>query len=293
MIKSFALGCVCVVAFATAAAAQPVVDVLYATSEAAPHPMATASPPENGAFHIVGGGARANWEGAGSLLFNTSPTHGRREWVAQSKDHFSSDPSTVTSYVLYFDDPQRQYEVRAFYSASSASSRSPSARSSVPAGWVLTGGGCSVDWISALGAGSMLTGSYPDVRPNNTADTWVCEARDLASPNPASVIAVAIGVRPAPGARVPMPTMCVASSASATAAHPVAQAPNCAGKDGQITGGGARANAPGANADAGQFLAATFPVDGRAGVTGWEARSKDHLRSSPGMVTAYAIAVTF
>jgi len=140
----------------------------------------------------------------------------------------------------------------------------------------------------------MLTGSYPIVRRDNTAVSWVCEARDMGGASPANVIAVAIGIRPAPRAAQParMPGMCVSSVTSGAAAHPTALAPNCAAS-GQITGGGAKAVAPNATADSGQLLTATFPVLQRGQIVGWEARSKDHLRSSDGSVTAYAISISF
>lgn len=275
-----------------AATAQPLIQVTTGFSNVEAHPIAVASAPLEAAVHVVGGGARVDFTGNGSLLFNSSPAHGTRDWVSQAKDHLVSDPAQLTSYALFFDDPGRLYEVRTFYSASSEVSRTPSARVSVPAGWVLSGGGCSVDWRSAQGPGAMLTGSYPDVQRARTATTWVCEARDMGGANPADVIAVAIGVRPAPGAPVPAPRQCITAVTSPAAAHPVAQAPTCGG--GQITGGGARAVAFAPSENAGQLLTATYPLPGRAGgASAWEARSKDHSVSSPGTVTAYAISLRF
>lgn len=295
VIRNLVLAAAFVCMTAGAALAQPTIEVASSTSEVAPHPLAVATAPIFAASHVVGGGARVDWGGAGNLLFNTSPAHGTRDWVAQSKDHLVSDHASVTAYVLYFDDPNRLYEARAFYSASSVPSRTPMARASVPNGWVLTGGGCSVDWRSAFGPGSMLTGSYPEVRRDNTANTWVCEARDLGGANPADVIAVAIGLRLAPeaAARAPVPRMCISAVTGELAAHPVARAQNCADRSGQITGGGARAIAPSASDDAGQLLTATYPILDRGRIVGWEARSKDHLRSSPGTVTAYSISISF
>ncbi len=296
MLRSMALATLFAVAVAGAgiASAQPVVRVLSATSASEAHPRAVATAPILAPAHVVGGGARVDWGGAGNLLFNTSLVHGTRDWVAQSKDHLVSDAARITSYVVYFDDPEQQYEVRAFYSASSPTRTVPATAVAVPSGWVLTGGGCSVDWRSAFGPGSMLTGSYPLVRGDNTAASWVCEARDMGGASPADVIAVAIGIRPALGAArsARMPTMCVSSATSEIAAHPTAVASNCAPR-GQITGGGARAIAPNATDSAGQLLTATFPVERQGQIVGWEARSKDHLQSSPGAVTAFAISISF
>ncbi|MBY0562722.1 MAG: hypothetical protein K2P58_00950 [Hyphomonadaceae bacterium] len=287
-----------------AAAAQPVVQVRSETTQQpAPHPMAVVSDfglPAGA--RVLSGGARANWTGAGSLLFESrwSFSDGRTQWVAQSKDHLVSDPATVTSYMLYIVDPQQLYQVQPFFSQPSAASNFPTARASVPAGWVLTGGGCSVDWRSAgpSAPGSLLTGSYPEVNANNTADTWICSAREHGAANPATITAVAMGIRPNPNAAAPprMPVMCVATAVSAVAAHPMAQAGNCAAASGgQITGGGAMAGRQLVwwRRPQLQLLSATYPWIVNGAVQGWEARSKDHVYSSPGNVTAYAISVVF
>jgi len=276
------------------AAAEPRVLVTSQTSSPAAHPIAVTG--SNGPVLRLGGGARANWTGGGSLLFNSSPTHGRNEWVAEAKDQWVSDPATLSAYMLYLDDPDHRYEVRTFTSASSAVSANPGARATVPPGWVLTGGGCSVDWRSAQGPGNLLTGSYPDVKAGGTADTWVCSAKSHGGDSPADMVAVAIGIRLSPtaaGYGTP-PRMCVSQVTSAPGAYPLARAGNCAAdQGGQITGGGARAQVPAPGPDRGQLLTATAPVMTRGAVSGWEARSKEHSTPSPGTVTAYAISLVF
>lgn len=294
VLRAFSTGCALLLLAGAAAEAEPLVRVTSQTSSPAAHPMAVTG--TKGPALRLGGGARANWTGGGSLLFNTSPTHGRNEWVAEAKDHWISDPATVSAYMLYLDDPDHAYEVRTFTSASSAVSANPSARATVPPGWVLTGGGCSVDWRSAQGGGSLLTGSYPDVRPGGTADTWVCTAKSHGGDSPADMIATAIGIRLSPksaGYGSP-PRMCVSQVTSATGAYPLARAGNCAAdQGGQITGGGARGQVASPGMDRGQLLTATVPVMTRGVASGWEARSKEHATPSPGTVTAYAISLIF
>ena len=307
-------------ALATAPAAAPIVQVRTETTpRSTSHPVAAVSAGgRGGSLHVLSGGALANWRGSGSMLFNTSfeISGGQSQWVAESKDHIVGDPATVTAFALLLQDPQNLYVVQPFFSRPSAPASAPQASSTLPPGWVLVGGGCSIDWGQGRPGvwGNMLTASHPVARPDGTADTWECGGSDLKEASPATVTAVAIGIRPNPAAARPprMPVMCVSSVVSRIAAHPSAVAQNCGEKrGGQITGGGARSwsrelayrdlppgrvkhtaalnRAP----PAGQFLVGTAPVVTQGVVTGWEARSKDHLVSSPGTVTAYAISVTF
>ena len=95
------MACALVLLAAAPARAEPLVRISSQTSSPAAHPIAVTG--SNGTILRLGGGARANWTGGGSLLFNTSPTHGRNEWVAEAKDQWISDPATVSAYMLYLD----------------------------------------------------------------------------------------------------------------------------------------------------------------------------------------------
>jgi hypothetical protein len=70
------------------------VDVVTSTSQRVENPTARAS-----ADVMVGGGARVDWSGAGSLLTASYPqTHST--WGAISKNHHIVSPATITSYAL-------------------------------------------------------------------------------------------------------------------------------------------------------------------------------------------------
>lgn len=70
------------------------------TSEVDPHPVAEC-PLEQG-YRLVGGGARSNWGGVGSLLTGSYPVEDQHIWAARAKDHLQSDPSSVTAWCIGF-----------------------------------------------------------------------------------------------------------------------------------------------------------------------------------------------
>ncbi|MBM4186894.1 MAG: hypothetical protein FJ206_06210 [Gemmatimonadetes bacterium] len=191
--------------------------------------------------------------------------------------------------------------------AASAPSNRPTATATLPAGYLVTGGGCWVDWQrAAQPAGNLLTGSYPD---ETSLRSWICEAKDHLGPNPAVVHAYAIGIRAVSG---PAPAVVITKVTSGVGPAPSIRATVAPGYE--VTGGGARAEVyrmaslaaprtttrslanrtvPGvAPPDSGVLLTASFPVVGLASAaTGWEARAKDHGVSSPGSVTAFVIGI--
>ena len=71
----------------------------FATSGVAPHPNQTVYLPPG--CIVTGGGARANWHGAGNLLTGTYPLYGSiHGWAAEAKDHLQSDPASVTVWAI-------------------------------------------------------------------------------------------------------------------------------------------------------------------------------------------------
>jgi hypothetical protein len=61
------------------------------------HPSASSALPQG--FRLVSGGAKANWARRGSLLTASYPQD-RHIWIARSKDHDVSDPSTITAWSI-------------------------------------------------------------------------------------------------------------------------------------------------------------------------------------------------
>jgi hypothetical protein len=68
------------------------------TTAATHHPRLTVVTPD---FHMTGGGGRVNWDTAGSFLTAAFPQD-RQTWVAEGKDHFIPEPTTITAYTIGF-----------------------------------------------------------------------------------------------------------------------------------------------------------------------------------------------
>jgi serine/threonine protein kinase len=66
------------------------------------HPTSTALLRQG--LALTGGGAEVHWTGAGNLLWQLEPVtlqnQGNQQFIASSKDHGISDPSTITTYAL-------------------------------------------------------------------------------------------------------------------------------------------------------------------------------------------------
>lgn len=143
----------------------------------------------------------------------------------------------------------------------------------VPQGYKIIGGGARVNWHVY---GNLLTASYPE-----NQQKWVAASKDhsvdIPAPEAVTITAWAVALHD--------PTnewdVNYTSSTGPIHAHPTARATLPDGYT--MTGGGARVNWSGA----GNLLTASYPIDTRT----WEARSKDHEKSSPANVTAYVIGV--
>ena len=72
--------------------------IFTSTSPEAHHPHAEVTIPSN--YDLIGGGADINYDGAGCLLTHSYPVPGQSKWIAEGKDHFISDPSTITAYAI-------------------------------------------------------------------------------------------------------------------------------------------------------------------------------------------------
>jgi microsomal dipeptidase-like Zn-dependent dipeptidase len=284
---------------------QPEVKVAATDSAVANHPTATISLPAP--YKVLGGGARANWSGNGSLLTQSQPGGaGPNAWTVSSKDHFAADPVSITAFAIGLADPSDEWEVIVRESRSPVAAQ-PVATASLPPGYVMTGGGCLDDWrTSPSAAGNLLTGSFP-----SSANSWECRGQEHGAASPASIVAYVIGIRPKkPG--MPLPEVQITSATSEVGAHVTAIAPAAPGF--VITGGGAvtgrppltlsdptaetirpRNPAPTAPPAQGQLLTATFPevAAGSVVASGWRAAAKDHMYASPGTVTAYAVNLRF
>jgi hypothetical protein len=158
--------------------------IVSVTSGIAPHPTATATLPDH--FVVVGGGARANWTGDGSLLYGSYPTPDGSGWIGASKDHAHSDPSTITVWAIGLKKSFLDHTstIVTLQELSSPPVNHPQLTYTVPH-FYLTGGGALVHWS---GYGSLLTASYPEDR-----HTWFAAAKDHEEPDPATITVWIIG----------------------------------------------------------------------------------------------------
>jgi len=159
--------------------------VVSTTSTQVAHPSMQINLPDG--FTIVGGGARANWTGAGSLLFASYPTPDLRGWVASSKDHDISDPSTITVWAIGLKDTflRRARMVAVLKEQTSSPPVNHPHITEVLSDFYLTGVGARVNWGVE---GNLLTAVFPQDR-----ETVVAEGKDHIHPDPANITAYAIG----------------------------------------------------------------------------------------------------
>lgn len=286
------LAAACSLATSVATSAQVTVGYQQSTSGVAPHPFASVGDGSPG--QILGGGVLVNYTGAGNLVVNSYPfaaleTNNTGWWYVNSKDHEQPDPASITAFSAVLIAPPNQYVIQQFFQQGAVAPH-PTATVTLPPGWVMTGGGCMVNNPDNA-PGNMLTGSFPVQAPGtNVFNQWVCTSKDHDIPNPASLTAFVVGIRPVNPSTTPTPTMCVAKATSGVSSKPTVQVPaNCG--PGLITGGGAQAVPADPNGD-GLLLTAMFP-NYQGPTTVWEARAKDHIHPSPGTVTAFAVVVDF
>lgn len=274
-------------------------------SSYAAHPNATVA--VDFGEKVVGGGAFVHSTGAGNILTASFPTSAT-EWTASSKDHGQPNPATVSAYAIALKDPNDDWEV-IVRTATSSVSPWPTQLIAAPSGYVMTGGGCKVNWTQGQ-YGNLLVASYP-----SSDTTWACRASEHMSSSPASVTAYVIAIKPR-DPRIPLPKNRIDQVTSGPASQPEATVtPPLEGY--VITGGGANAtdqpiNSPKtgkgskesldvstavkatAALGAGRYLTRSSPVvDSSGQVIGWIARAKDHIVPKPGPVTVYAVSVQF
>jgi len=158
--------------------------VVSGTSAVVPHPTMQVDLPDG--FVVVGGGARANYGGAGSLLFASYPTPDMRGWIGSAKDHDISDPASITVWAIGLRKSFLQnagMTVKSVYGSSGVANH-PSITFVAP-DFYLTGVGARVNWNVA---GNLLTASYPQNR-----QTVFAAGKDHVVVDPSTITAYAIG----------------------------------------------------------------------------------------------------
>ena len=181
-------------------------------------------------------------------------------------------PNVLTNLPPRVAKGEHMLDIRLFAETSEKSDR-PNVRVRVPEGFSIIGGGAKVDW-NGSDAGQLLVASIPE-----DEHTWFAESKAHAVSSPATITAYAIAIANPRGEHWQVAYF---RNTNGPGSRPTAVVRIEEGF--VLTGGGARVVT---NDEVGQLLVASFPRDS----VSWEARSKDHIVSSPGTLTACAIGV--
>lgn len=243
------------------------VQLFAATGALAQHPRAQVTVPAG--YKIIGGGALSNWSGAGNLLTAAYPASLTR-WMVAGKDHEVISPATLTAFALAIHDPADEWDV-VIHTATTAPAPHPQVVATLPAGYVLTGGGAQVHW---RGAGNFLTASYPV-----SGSAWEARGKDHKIADPAGITAYVIGLRHRTGA-VRVSGSMVSMAEEEASSHPGARISLEPGW--LLSGGGARVLPEGPS----NLLTASFPLG-----LSWACAAKDHVIPSVASIGAYALGI--
>lgn len=161
-------------------------DIIRQDSEPVEQPSAEAILPKG--WVVIGGGARANWTGEGSLLFASHPGE-RNSWIASAKDHITQEVATVSAFAIGVKKSLLDEAGLTIFQkkkTSAAPIAHPNVNCVLDPGFQIVCGGAKTNWN---GAGSLLTASFPQDRR-----TWVARGMDHRRSDPATITAWAIGL---------------------------------------------------------------------------------------------------
>lgn len=247
-----------------------------------PHPHLAMSIPNT--LRILGGGVTALTGGAGSLLTSSYPFSGT-EWDAKAKDHAIASPGVVAVYCIAAAIPPADYLIVSNTTPSPVPH--PQAIASLPAEYVLVGGGAHANWELTGGAGSLLYASRPDV-----GESWFAAAKDHLFANSTTVTAYAIGVRRSFLDSMGFTVVRFQANSQTPTGQPSV---NCGPADERVAtliAGGAETKWTGA----GSLLTASAPDIAPGGPPparpwGWRVQGQEHVASDSTTITAWALAL--
>jgi subtilisin family serine protease len=231
-------------------------------------------------YVVIGGGGEGKEFPQGNLITASYPNAGLTAWLVSTKDHVASDPVQVRGWAIGLKIAGlTPAQVRSNVSVTTATSNFaawPDVTATVPAGFVLAGGGVRVNWS---GAGNLATASAP-----SGGTGWRVRSKDHYTSSPATATAYAIGLSSFISGVGTISTI-VNGGTSGVIAHPsFAQGltPGYA-----LSGCGAFVNWSGA----GNLLWQLRPTSPGAGQAACAAASKDHVISSPSSISTYSIGL--
>lgn len=225
----------------------------------------------------IGGGGVGDDTGYGALLTASYPNDDLSAWFVSSKDHLVADPHFLVGYAIGIKiaGMSRADLREAIHLSPSDSGQGerPEATASVADGFLLVGGGFSIQWT---GAGNLATASFP-----STNLSWTTRSKDHGIASPATIRTYAIGLRQ----NLPVGTVTVniQSAESDQSQHPASVAGVIDGF--ALTGGGAEVHWHGY----GNLLWKLEPATGND--QEFSAASKDQKVPDPSTITAYSLAI--
>ena len=163
--------------------------IVSETGDVAAHPTQQVNLPAG--FSIVGGGARANYKGPGSILYRSDPTPDLDGWVGAAKYHLESDPASITVWAIglkksFLKEATMFSDLIVSSKKTTVAAHHPRLTIVIP-DFQMTGGGACVNWN---GLGNLLTASFPQDR-----QTWVTEGKDHCQPDPSTITVYAVGFK--------------------------------------------------------------------------------------------------
>ena len=245
-------------------------------------------------YKLISGGARViddqpSDQARGTILnmlWASYPTEvGRQDaWRAESWDCKRVNPAHIEISAIALYDPDNEWDVKVFKSAPSGRSSSHNISVSVDKGYYLTGGGAEIFDSTVLEhdlfINSFLISSYP-----SSDKTWTALSHDHLRRDFHDLRVYAIGVKPRNGRTLDI-QLYSQKSGEVEKQYPDAEVKPA--DDYALVGGGAGANK---EVDHHLLTSYSFTTSDTWRATGWKARSTDHERSQPAILTAYAIGV--
>jgi len=144
-------------------------------------------------YVVIGGSAIAFYgSGAGALLTESRPDFVNNAWIGSSTDHVQGDAHYlwVTAIGLRIDGVSAS-QLKSYISVTSATSSvssGPFQSVTLPSGYVLLGGGATVNQPGS--GGNLLISSYP-----SSQNTWYASGHDQIQSGPASITTYVIGIQ--------------------------------------------------------------------------------------------------
>lgn len=255
------------------------INIKTKTSGQAHHPSITIR--ADSGYLIIGGGAIANYNGYGQLLYESYPTDDTfTQWTVSSKDHLKSDVASITGYAIQMRIVGLTPSELRHYLQINEKTSTLAAHPNVAAYFsesnrILIGGGFKVNFRN--GEGNMIVDSYP---LNDTS--WVVQSKDHLKSNEAYITSYAISIsNHIPGIgdlekRIDIEDTSL--SRGPTEQKTVLESTYV------IVGGGANVT----GYDYGNMLYKSHPS---LECDSWTAGEKDHIKGSNAIMTVYAIGL--